>query len=280
MKQALGKGLEALLPKTGVEAVELDIERVIASAEQPRKSFAEDALKELAASIKERGILQPLIVCAVGDGSFKLIAGERRLRAARLAGLKKVPAILRKSAPQDCLEIALIENLQREDLNPMETANGLEKLQRGFNLTQEALADKLGKDRAWAANHLRLLKLPKEIQGYISEGKLTFGHGKAILGIEFEAKQIEAARRCVAEKLSVRQAEELAKKITLGKGRVEALRRARLRIKDPNILDVEERLRKSLGTQVKLSHKGKKGGKIEIMYYSLEQLQGILERLE
>jgi len=278
MKQALGKGLEALLPKGGAEGMELEVERIV-PGDQPRKKFSEEKLKELAASIKEKGVLQPLIVSANGDGSFRLIAGERRLRAARMAGLKRVPAVIKKSAGQESLEIALIENIQREDLNPMECAHGMERLQKEFGLTQEAVADKLGKERASVANYLRLLKLPPEVQGYIADEKLSMGHAKTILGVDAPEKQLDAARKIVKEKLSVRQAERLVKLIILGRGRNEALRRAKMGLKDPNVLRVEEELRQALGTQVRLVHRGKKGGRIEIDYYSLEQLQGILERL-
>jgi len=279
MKQALGKGLEALLPSGGAEGLELPVERIVAG-DQPRKRFREEALKELAASIKEKGVLQPLIVSPNGDGSYRLIAGERRLRAARMAGLKKVPAVIKKTTGEDSLEIALIENIQREDLNPMETAHGMERLQKEFGLTQEAVADKLGKERASVANYLRLLKLPPEVQGYIADEKLSMGHAKCILGIDAPERQLDAARKAIKEKLSVRQTEKLVKSIILGRGTNEALRRARMGLKDPNVLEVENRLRQALGTQVRLVQKGKKGGRIEIDYYSLEELQGILERLE
>ncbi len=279
MKTALGKGLEALIPKSGLEAVELDIERVVPSEGQPRKRFEEGALKELAASIKEKGILQPLVVCPAGDGSFRLIAGERRLRAAHIAGLRKVPAILKKAAaPADCLEMALIENIQREDLNPMETARAMDKLQVEFKLTQEALSEKLGKERATVANFLRLLKLPEEVQGCIQEEKLSMGHAKVLLGFETQARMIEAAHTAIKDKLSVRELEKLLKKNTMGTGR-EAVRRAALRMKDPNILALEERLKQTLGAKVKIKHKGKKGGRIEIEYSSVDELQGILERM-
>jgi ParB family chromosome partitioning protein len=280
MKQALGKGLEALIPKTGgPENFELEIERIV-TGDQPRKKFSEDALKELSASIREKGVLQPLIVSPNGDGSYMLVAGERRLRAARMAGLRRVPALIKKTAGQDSLEIALIENIQREDLNPMEYAQGMERLQREFNMTQEAVADKLGKDRASVANYLRLLKLPKDVQDWVADGKLSMGHAKAVLGVENPDKQLEMARAIIKERLSVRQAEKLIKRIIIGRGTKETLRRARLGLKDPDTLALENRLRQSLGTQVRLVHKGKKGGRIEIDYYSLEQLEGILERLE
>ncbi|MDA8086329.1 MAG: ParB/RepB/Spo0J family partition protein [Nitrospiraceae bacterium] len=276
MKTALGRGIEALLPRTGMEAVELEIERVIASKQQPRKRFSEEALKELAASIKEKGVLQPLIVSPNGDGTFDLIAGERRLRAARLAGLKRVPAVLRKAAPGDALEIALIENIQRQDLNPIETAMALERLQREFSLTHEALSCKLGMERTSITNHLRLLKLHEEVRALVAEGALSMGHAKVVLALESQSHQIEAARKALNDGLSVRQLEALIKRWPAGGPRKRPAGGAQ---KDPNVSNLEDRLAKSLGTKVRIRHKGKKGGAIEIEYYSLDQLQGLLDRM-
>ena len=280
MKTALGRGIEALLPKTGMEAVEIEIERVAAWADQPRKRFSEEGLKELAASIKEKGVLQPLLVCSNGDGTFRLIAGERRLRAARLAGLRRVPAILKKAAAEDSLEIALIENLQREDLNPVETAQALERLQKEFSLTHEALSGKLGMERTTITNHLRLLKLPAEVRALMAEGKLSMGHAKVILGIDSQYQQSEIAGKAASEGLSVRELERLLrdKGPAQGEGgRHKTNKKAALA--DPNVADLEDRLSKSLGTKVRVKHKGKKGGTLHIEYYSLEQLDGLLERM-
>ncbi|MDA8326478.1 MAG: ParB/RepB/Spo0J family partition protein [Nitrospiraceae bacterium] len=282
MKTALGRGIEALLPRTGMEAVELEIERVIASKQQPRKRFAEGALKELAASISEKGVLQPLIVSANGDGTFTLIAGERRLRAAKLAGLKRVPAVLRKlsSAPEDALEVALIENIQREDLNPIETALALERLQREFSLTHEALSARLGMERTSVTNHLRLLKLHEDVRALVAEGTLSMGHAKVILALESQSHQVGAARKAVDEGFSVRQLEDFLKKFpSAGPGKKPARKTLPETLKDPNIADLEDKLVKSLGTKVRVRHRGKKGGSIEIEYYSLEQLQGILDKI-
>ena len=200
MKTALGKGLESLIPEKGDEIVYLDIGRIFPGEQQPRKMFRNDSLKELAASIKERGVLQPVIVSRVGDGTFRLITGERRWRASSLAGLKKIPALIKNVASRDSLEIALIENIQREDLNPIEAAEAFNRLITEFNLTQEDLSDRVGKDRATIANYLRLLKFPEEIKSFLYNGSLTIGHAKALLAIEGKANQIDAARKIIKKR--------------------------------------------------------------------------------
>lgn len=277
MKTALGKGLDALIPEKGEEVLHLDITRVFPGSEQPRRTFKENSLKELAASIKEKGVLQPIIVERKGDGSFKLVAGERRWRAAQIAGLKKIPAMIKsRLTPSDSLEIALIENIQREDLNPVETAEGFSRLMRDFSLTQEELSEKVGKERATVANYLRLLKLPDEIKSLISDSSLSMGHARAVLSIEGRTHQIEAARKIIQKGLSVREAEALAKNVpSLAAKRSKGHKLH----KDPQIASLEDRLIKSLGTKVKLHHKGKKGGSIEIEYYSLDELDRLLEIL-
>lgn len=275
MKTALGKGLDALIPEKGEEMLHLEINRIF-PGEQPRKTFRDNSLKELASSIKEKGVLQPIIVSRVGDGSFKLVAGERRWRAAQIAGLKKIPAIVKNVASKDSLEIALIENIQREDLNPVETAEAFNRLLKDFNLTQEELSERVGKERATVANYLRLLKLPEEIKSLISDGSLSMGHARAVLSIEGKATQIEAARKIITKGLSVREAEALAKNISLAG--TKKLKGHKLH-KDPQIASLEDKLIKSLGTKVKIQHKGKKGGKIEIEYYSLDELDRLLEIL-
>jgi ParB family chromosome partitioning protein len=272
MKTALGRGIEALLPERPEEVIKLDIDRILPGDYQPRKVFRDESLKELAESIKEKGVIQPIIVTRVGDGTFKLIAGERRLRAARLAGLKKIPAIIKDIASKDSLEIALIENIQREDLNPIETALAFERLKNEFNLTQEEIAKKVGKDRASVANYLRLLGLPEEIKKMLHEGNLSFGHAKAILSIEDRDAQIEIAKRIVKEELTVRQAEALVKRNSTMRARSKSSKR------DPNISSLEDKLKRSLGTPVKIHHKGKKG-RIEITYNSLEEFDRIIDML-
>jgi len=271
MKTALGKGLNALIPEKGEEVLNLDIDRIVPGKEQPRKSFNEDALKELSSSIREKGVLQPIIVSRTGDGSFNLIAGERRWRAAILAGLKKIPALVKNVASKDALEIALIENIQREDLNPIETAEAFNRLIKDFNLTQEELSERVGKERATVSNYLRLLRLSEEIKAMLYTGQLSMGHARAILSIEGRANQIEAARKIVRSGLSVREAESLTRKLSRPS-------RAR-KNKDPQISALEEKLIKQLGTKVRITHKSKKGGKIEIEYYSLDELDRLLEIL-
>ncbi|ODA44200.1 Chromosome (plasmid) partitioning protein ParB [Thermodesulfovibrio sp. N1] len=269
MKKALGKGLESLIPKKEEILQEIEIERIIPGTSQPRTDFNEEALKELAQSIKEKGIIQPIVVSRVGDGTFRIIAGERRWRASKIAGLERIPAVIKDVSPVEAVEIALIENIQREDLDPVETASAFDKLIREFNLTQEELSTRVGKDRATIANYLRILKLPDEVKHYLKQGTITMGHAKAILSIEDTQRQIEIANIVARKSLSVRQTEELVKKTDKPK---------RLKEKLAEIEELEERLTSELGSKVKILHKGKKG-KLEIFYNSLDELDGILQRI-
>lgn len=273
MKTALGKGLESLLPEKTQEIINIDVTRIIPGDQQPRKVFKDASLHDLAASIREKGVLQPIIVSRTGDGTFRLIAGERRWRASSLAGLKKIPAIVKDVASADSLEIALIENIQREDLNPVETAEAFHRLMKDFDLTQEELSSRVGKDRATVANYLRLLKLPDEIKTFVNDGVLSMGHARAILSIEGRPKQLEAARRIIHRGLSVRETESLAKKWSS-----EGKKRTTHHKKDPQIESLQEKLIRSLGTKVRIHHKGKKG-RIEIEYYSLDELDRLLDIL-
>lgn len=274
MKTALGKGLESLLPDRAEDIINIDITRIIPGEQQPRKIFRDRSLEELAISIKERGVIQPIIVSRTGDGAFRIIAGERRWRASSLAGLKKIPAIIKNVSSADSLEIALIENIQREDLNPVETAEAFHRLIKEFSLTQEELSAKVGKDRATVANYLRLLKLPDEIKTLINDGTLSMGHARAILSIEGKSNQVEAARKIIQKGLSVREAESLAKSwSSLAKKKL-----PRQHKKDPQIASLEEKLIRNLGTKVRIHHKGKRG-KIEIEYYSMDELNRLLEIL-
>jgi ParB family chromosome partitioning protein len=273
MKTALGKGLDSLLPAKTDDIIMIDIDRIIPGEQQPRKVFKDDALKELAASIREKGILQPIIVARTGDGTFRIVAGERRWRAASLAGLEKIPAMIKDVASGDSLEIALIENIQREDLNPIEMAEAFYRLMTDFRLTQEELSAKVGKERATVANYLRLLKLPDEIKRLVNDETMSMGHARAVLSIEGKTGQIEAARKIIRKSLSVREAETLAKRWgSEGKRKTAHVER------DPQIESLEERLIRHLGTKVRIHHKGKKG-KIEIEYYSLDELERLLEIL-
>ena len=224
MKPALGKGLSALIPQkekgkerggtsgTHREILELDIKSIKPNEYQPRRFFKDTALNELVASIKEKGVIQPVIARKSSDGTYQLIAGERRWRAAGMAGLKSIPAIVKDAAPIEALELALIENIQREDLNPLETAEAFDRLIKDFHLTHDDLSRKVGKDRATVTNYLRILKLPADVKRLIAEGALSIGHAKALLQIENQRIQIDIARKIVQSGLSVREVERLSKK--------------------------------------------------------------------
>ncbi len=278
-KVALGKGLGALIPdltaldekeRKALGIIELELDRIKPNEYQPRKSFDESRLEELAASIKEQGVIQPVIVHKSGSG-FELIAGERRWRAARLAGLKTIPSIVKEATKRDILEMALIENIQREDLNPLEAAEAYKRLQEEFKLTQEDLARRVGKERSTITNFLRILGLPKEVKHDIASGALSMGHAKAILSLERVRDQIQASMLIVKKGLSVREAEKLA----AGLKNPPKDKRPRL---SHEIKAVEEKLRKALGTKVSIAAKAK-GGKIVIEYYSAEELDRIIEKL-
>lgn len=274
MKTALGKGLDALIPDKGDEVTGIEIRRITANRQQPRKIFRDDALRELAASIKEKGVLQPIIVSRQSGGTFRIVAGERRWRAASMAGLKKIPALVRETTAEDSIEIALIENIQREDLNPIETAEAFERLIRQFKLTQEELSRKVGKDRATVANFLRLLKLPEKVKAYINEGRLSMGHAKVLLSIEGRQSQSAAADKIIRQGLSVREVEALAKKLqTPGTAAGTEAKR-----KDPQIVQLQRKLKRHLGADVSIRQKGNRGS-ITIGYASLDELDHILDVL-
>ncbi len=279
MKTALGKGLGALIPEKAKSGgiLELDITMIVPGKYQPRRSFKNDALQELASSIKENGVIQPVIVRKGEDNTYTLIAGERRWRAARIAGLQKLPVIIKDAAPAESLEIALIENIQREDLNPLEAAEAFQRLIHDFNLTHDDVSRKIGKDRATVTNYLRILKLPSDLRRWIAEGSLSIGHAKALLQIDNPVAQLNAARKIIQRGLSVREAELLSKKAS--RERAVPSRPKSHAWKDPQVASLEDKLRQSLGTKVRLFHKGKKGGKIEIEYYSLDELDRLLEVL-
>ena len=278
-KAALGKGLGALIPdlsvldekerkSLGIMDVELD--KIVPNEYQPRKVFNDEKLKELAASIKEQGVIQPIIVHRIGT-NFGLIAGERRWRAARLAGLKYIPALVREATKRELIEQALIENIQREDLNPLEAAEAFKRLQDEFKLTQEDLARRVGKERSTITNFLRILGLPKEIKQHLATGALSMGHAKALLSLERLRDQILAANQIVKKALSVREAEALA-------SRLKKPVKEKKKLTSTEYKAVEERLRKSLGTKVTIAPKAK-GGKIVIEYYSGQELERILEKI-
>jgi len=278
MKPALGKGLSALIPEKKKVATkeihELEINSIVPNEYQPRRIFNDKALNELVASIKEKGVIQPVIVRKTAGSVYQLIAGERRWRSAKLAGLDRIPVIVKDAAPVEALELALIENIQREDLNPLETAEAFQRLIKDFNLTHDDLSRKVGKDRATVTNYIRILKLPANIRKWIAEGSLSIGHAKALLQIDNQRLQIEIATRIIRRGLSVREAETLCKK-----GSSETTRSKSKTDKDPQIASLEEKMIHSLGTKVRLIPTSNKKGRIEIEYYSLEEFDRLLEIL-
>lgn len=257
---------------TGVQ--EIALEHIVPNPHQPRLSFDETKLQELAQSVKEHGILQPLVVSqSTVPGQYEIIAGERRFRAAKKAGLATVPVIVRNVDEQEKLELAIIENIQRHDLNPIEEAKSFLRLADEFNLSQEAVAQKMGKSRSAVANTLRLLQLPIEIQRAVSEGKISEGHAKALLAIENPEKQRAVFDLIIKEELTVRETETKVQSIVV-KPHIRSV--ASL---NPELLERTEHLTQVLGTKVKISPSGK-GGKVIIEYYAPEDLDGLLRRLE
>jgi ParB family chromosome partitioning protein len=280
-RRSLGKGLDALIPSTeggttpsGERVHELAVDRIQPNPRQPRKSFDTEELQGLADSIAEHGVLQPLVVAQPeGEESYVLIAGQRRLEAARLAGLTEVPAILRQATEQQLLEWALIENLQREDLNPIEAAQGYQQLVDDFGMSHDALADKVGKSRSSVSNTLRLLKLTEAVADAIVQGKVSEGHGRALLGLDSPRAQDAALGTVIKRGLNVRQTEELVRKLS-GQRRPRKKDAAR----SPEETAVEEDLRQALGTKVSL-RRGRRGGTITLHFYSDEELEALIDRL-
>jgi ParB family chromosome partitioning protein len=269
---------EALAATGRIPGITLaDVDQIIPNQYQPRRDFAEEALKELAESIKTHGIIQPLVVRRGEDGRLHLIAGERRLRASKLAGLKQVPVVLRKSSDKERLELALIENIQREDLNCVEVALSYFQLSEDFRLTQEEIAKRVGKDRVSVANHLRLLKLPESILDDLRKGALSFGHGRALLSVADPVKRMEIRNRIVEKNLSVRETERLASDSLAEAPAEESLALEADPVK-MELKEFSERLGRALGTRVKT--KGDKyRGSIVIDYFSREDLERISTQL-
>jgi ParB family chromosome partitioning protein len=279
-RMALGKGLGALLPEFGqTEPKTLlycGIEEIVPNRTQPRKHFDESKLQELAESIKEKGILEPLIVRRTDQG-YELMVGERRWRAAQKAGLKEVPVLVKEAERREALEISLIENLQREDLNPMEAADAFKNLIEQFNISQEDLSKRIGKDRTTIANTLRLLKLPGEVKNQLLQNRITSGHARAILSLESKEKQKELCALIIKKGLSVREAEALAKRWSEKPKKTVAPIKKRGDL-ESQLGSLQDSLRKHLGTKVQIAPKGKRG-KIEIEYYSHEDLERIVETI-
>ena len=314
-KSALGKGLSALLPQTNAEdpgqpdptggtrtrlynfeerrrlagrVAELDLEAIRPNPYQPRTDFDEAALDELAASIRQLGIIQPLTVRSLGNDRYELISGERRLRASRRAGLKRVPAYVREADTEAMLEMAIVENVQREDLNPVEVALGYQRLIEEVGLTQEQVADKVGKNRSTVANVLRLLKLPPRVQASLREGSLTSGHARALVSIEDDKAQLALHREILDDGLSVREVESRARRLRTASEPKPTTSSAtpkppadELETRDRlEVEAVEARLREALATQVQVRHKATDGsGSITISYYSAEDLERVVELL-
>ena len=282
MRRALGKGLTQLMGEQSESGTDsLPISAIRPNTQQPRRYFDDDALAELANSISEVGILLPLIVRPISEDKYELIAGERRLRAAEIAGLEEVPVIIRAASAQSSLEIALIENVQREDISAIECAYAYKELIDKFDLSQEEVAQKVGKSRAAIANTVRLLQLPEEMQHAISDGFMSEGHARAILMADDANKRQALFKKILNDGISVREAEKLARNATTSgssNGKTQATQQDTPRTDDPNMKALEQRLSEHLGTPVTLHSTGI-GGKMVVEYYSDEDLQRILDVL-
>ena len=305
-KAALGKGLSALLPSQPESAAEeggsrtrlynfeerrrligrvadLDVDAIRPNPYQPRKDFDETALDELAASVSQLGIIQPLTVRSLGDGHYELISGERRLRASRRAGLKRVPAYVREADTEEMLEMAIVENVQREDLNPVEVALGYQRLMEEVGLTQEQVAEKVGKSRPTVANALRLLRLPPRVQASLREGTLSAGHARALVSVEDESELLSLHRRILDDGLSVREVENRTRDLRNAPATPPAAKPTA-----PPALDTRDRLqveafetllREHVSTRVQIKHRADGGGTIEVAYYSVDDLERVVARL-
>lgn len=286
-RKALGKGLSSLIPEVpprvstprqqqqAAEGLkQIDIDRISPNSAQPRQIFDETALNDLAASLQNQGFLQPVVVRPRPDGSFELIAGERRWRASQIAGFMKIPALIRDVADEQMLEYALIENLQREDLNPIEAASAFQALINDLNLSQEEVAQRVGKGRATVANALRLLNLPKPVQQFVKTGQISAGHAKALASLTESAVQITLAKKIAGSDLSVRQVEAMVARAR--KSRKGTAATAGTPEQDPNVQAASDVLQSALGTRVKIVS-GKKGGRIELHFFSSEELERVYQ---
>lgn len=278
-KKALGRGLDALLPAIKPvsmpelpEVQHLRIDAIVPNRYQPRQTFSPQELAELTASLKQNGLLQPILVRRKGDGIYELISGERRWRAAKEAGLETIQAVIRNCGDEESVVLALIENIQRADLNPMEMAKTYHRMMNEFGLTQDTIAQRVDCERSSIANIVRLINLPSEIQQLIETNQISMGHAKVILGLHEQNEQLRVARLVVSNVLSVRETEKLIESASVAK------KRGTKELQRTPWSDVEERLQKRLGTKV-IIQKGKRGGKIVIHYFSPPELDGILEAL-
>ena len=284
-KRGLGRGLDALLGGNTVsalqeEAAQVDtrelqyvpLELIQRGKYQPRRDMDQTALEELAASIRAQGVMQPIVLRPIGGGRFEIVAGERRWRASQLAGQDKIPAMVRDLPDEAAIAMALIENIQREDLNPIEEAVALQRLQQEFELTQQQVADAVGKSRVTITNLLRLIALPEEIKTLLAHGDLEMGHARAVLGLPLE-QQVEAARHVVARGLTVRQTEALVRQWLTAKPTAVKTKA------DPDISRLEQKLAERLGSPVQIKHGSKGKGQLVIRYSSLDELQGVLAHI-
>jgi ParB family chromosome partitioning protein len=293
--RGLGRGLGALIPPSNVDAakeapdgtasgtLEVSVTDIIPNPRQPRTVMDTTALAELAASIREHGLIQPLIVTrarATDRAPYQLIAGERRWRAAQIAGLTTVPVVVKEATPQQSLELALVENIQRADLNPLEEAEAFQALISDFSLSQQQVADRVGKSRVAVANVVRLLRLPDKVKALLAQGALSEGHARALLGLEEDEQIVRAAEQVVARGLNVRETEDLVRRL-LAAAQVVPLKADPVKDDDPDALhtrQLEAAFRTALGTKVALS-RGRRGGKLVIAFFSDEELQTIYERI-
>jgi ParB family transcriptional regulator, chromosome partitioning protein len=283
-RPALGRGLSSLIPATtsGAGTDTVDIDLIVPNPHQPRSRFDAAALQELAESIREHGVLQPVIVTQVrsdyGPLTYQLIAGERRVQAARMTGVSRMPVVIREAADSALLELALVENLQREDLNPLEEAAAFRRLMDEFNLTQEQISKRVGRSRTAVANTLRLLSLEDDVRASLASGQISEGHARALLGIEDPRTRLDAWRRIVSDALTVRQAEEIARALKATSGSTTRPAAKPVRRIDPHVRAIEDDLRTTLGAPVSVA-RGRRGGRIVIRFHSDEELEGIIERI-
>ncbi len=284
-RPALGRGLSSLIPATGSGAGTdtVDIDLIVPNPHQPRSRFDAASLQELADSIREHGVLQPVIVTQVrsdyGPVTYQLIAGERRLQAARMAGVSRMPVVIREAADSALLELALVENLQREDLNPLEEAAAFRRLADEFSLTQEQISKRVARSRTSVANTLRLLSLDEDIRASLASGQISEGHARALLGIDDARTRLDAWRRIVSDALTVRQAEEIARALkSMSGSTLRAVAKKPVRRIDPHVRAIEDDLRTTLGAPVSVA-RSRRGGRIVIRFHSDEELEGIVERI-
>jgi ParB family transcriptional regulator, chromosome partitioning protein len=272
-RKALGRGLDVLIPTEAASGLrEVAVDRIEPNPQQPRQRFERGALEDLAQSIRDHGIVQPLVVAAMGDERYQLIVGERRWQASKLAGLATVPVVIKDVTDRQSLELALIENVQRADLNPLEEAAAYQRLMQDFGLTQQDVGQQVGKSRVAITNTMRLLLLPEVVKRAVIEERITEGHARALLSLPDKQSQMGALERIERDELTVRATEDLVR------GLLEPARVRTVREKSPDIAAVEDELRRALGTKVSLRH-GKRGGRIVIEYYSDEEFQGLYDRL-